>query len=228
VLYREHRIRAGDGADTRPGSSVGTSVRLKIGRSAVRPRPWPLCLLDETAGQGRYGGPSPYPRQVPPVTAPDRGSPIPIARRSHAARSASTRGNRQRRSRIRTKSFRCPSRLPSTHRLRERARAGGRHDLDGRNDTAQCWRLPVRVCSARLGGWRAGWTALSPPPDRRPASSWSAIPESERPRQRHRHVAAAPSRPLAQPPAPVSSPGPARPQARRSPASGPRSGPLDP
>ena len=25
----------------RPGSSVGTSVRLKIGRSAVRPRPWP-------------------------------------------------------------------------------------------------------------------------------------------------------------------------------------------
>ena len=26
----------------RPGSSVGTSVRLKIGRSAVRPRPWPL------------------------------------------------------------------------------------------------------------------------------------------------------------------------------------------
>ncbi len=26
----------------RPGSSVGTSVRLKIGRSTVRPRPWPL------------------------------------------------------------------------------------------------------------------------------------------------------------------------------------------
>jgi hypothetical protein len=26
---------------SRPGSSVGTSVRLKIGRSAVRPRPWP-------------------------------------------------------------------------------------------------------------------------------------------------------------------------------------------
>src|SRR5690606_37953100 len=26
---------------TGPGSSVGTSVRLKIGRSAVRPRPWP-------------------------------------------------------------------------------------------------------------------------------------------------------------------------------------------
>ena len=28
-------------AGPRPGSSVGTSVRLKIGRSAVRPRPWP-------------------------------------------------------------------------------------------------------------------------------------------------------------------------------------------
>ncbi len=28
----------------RPGSSVGTSVRLKIGRSAVRPRPWPHSL----------------------------------------------------------------------------------------------------------------------------------------------------------------------------------------
>jgi hypothetical protein len=27
-----------------PGSSVGTSVRLKIGRSAVRPRPWPPSL----------------------------------------------------------------------------------------------------------------------------------------------------------------------------------------
>src|ERR1700754_1430562 len=29
----------------RPGSSVGTSVRLKIGRSAVRPRPWPPPLM---------------------------------------------------------------------------------------------------------------------------------------------------------------------------------------
>src|SRR5699024_3532030 len=28
----------------RPGSSVGTSVRLKSGRSAVRPRPWPLIV----------------------------------------------------------------------------------------------------------------------------------------------------------------------------------------
>lgn len=35
-------------APPRPGSSVGTSVRLKIGRSAVRPRPWPP---HETAGQ---------------------------------------------------------------------------------------------------------------------------------------------------------------------------------
>jgi hypothetical protein len=31
---------------TRPGSSVGTSVRLKIGRSAVRPRPWPPAKID--------------------------------------------------------------------------------------------------------------------------------------------------------------------------------------
>ena len=33
-----------DGPTARPGSSVGTSVRLKIGRSAVRPRPWPPSL----------------------------------------------------------------------------------------------------------------------------------------------------------------------------------------
>ena len=34
------RPRSRRGA-VRPGSSVGTSVRLKSGRSAVRPRPWP-------------------------------------------------------------------------------------------------------------------------------------------------------------------------------------------
>ena len=32
----------------RPGSSVGTSVRLKSGRSAVRPRPWPRSLVTPT------------------------------------------------------------------------------------------------------------------------------------------------------------------------------------
>ena len=37
------RVRAHHGA-AGPGSSVGTSVRLKIGRSAVRPRPWPPSL----------------------------------------------------------------------------------------------------------------------------------------------------------------------------------------
>src|SRR6476620_360048 len=37
-------------ARPRPGSSVGTSVRLKIGRSAVRPRPSPP---PETPGQSR-------------------------------------------------------------------------------------------------------------------------------------------------------------------------------
>jgi hypothetical protein len=31
---------------SRPGSSVGTSVRLKSGRSPVRPRPWPLSTPD--------------------------------------------------------------------------------------------------------------------------------------------------------------------------------------
>ncbi len=35
----------------RPGSSVGTSVRLKIGRSAVRPRPWPPQIPTSSAGQ---------------------------------------------------------------------------------------------------------------------------------------------------------------------------------
>ena len=35
------QVRGSIDPATRPGSSVGTSVRLKIGRSAVRPRPWP-------------------------------------------------------------------------------------------------------------------------------------------------------------------------------------------
>ena len=44
----------------RPGSSVGTSVRLKIGRSAVRPRPWPpICArhspyADSWPAQGQH------------------------------------------------------------------------------------------------------------------------------------------------------------------------------
>jgi hypothetical protein len=64
----------------RPGSSVGTSVRLKIGRSAVRPRPWPppkaqarsalTCLF---AGSG----------SSVVLTVVDRGAPrITAARRS--------------------------------------------------------------------------------------------------------------------------------------------------
>jgi hypothetical protein len=35
------QVPSGPHETSRPGSSVGTSVRLKIGRSAVRPRPWP-------------------------------------------------------------------------------------------------------------------------------------------------------------------------------------------
>jgi hypothetical protein len=43
---RRSRVQVPSGPQkvTRPGSSVGTSVRLKIGRSAVRPRPWPPSL----------------------------------------------------------------------------------------------------------------------------------------------------------------------------------------
>ena len=43
---RRSRVQVPSGPHTsaRPGSSVGTSVRLKIGRSAVRPRPWPPSL----------------------------------------------------------------------------------------------------------------------------------------------------------------------------------------
>ena len=42
----------------RPGSSVGTSVRLKIGRSAVRPRPWPL---ETPSGATAFGADLSYP-----------------------------------------------------------------------------------------------------------------------------------------------------------------------
>jgi hypothetical protein len=48
--FKSRQDRSADAAPiarrrrSRPGSSVGTSVRLKIGRSAVRPRPWPPSL----------------------------------------------------------------------------------------------------------------------------------------------------------------------------------------
>jgi len=60
----------------RPGSSVGTSVRLKIGRSAVRPRPWPLSepqvITLVTCGFVRLGVRSPMTRmnrETPGLTA---------------------------------------------------------------------------------------------------------------------------------------------------------------
>jgi hypothetical protein len=37
-----------------PGSSVGTSVRLKSGRSAVRPRPWPQIASPHPYGWGLF------------------------------------------------------------------------------------------------------------------------------------------------------------------------------
>jgi len=59
-----------------PGSSVGTSVRLKIGRSAVRPRPWPLSepqvIALVTCGFVRLGVRSPMTangRETPGLTA---------------------------------------------------------------------------------------------------------------------------------------------------------------
>ena len=42
----------------RPGSSVGTSVRLKIGRSAVRPRPWPPTSSVEHGPRRHLSAPS--------------------------------------------------------------------------------------------------------------------------------------------------------------------------
>ena len=39
--FKSRQGRWPEESGARPGSSVGTSVRLKIGRSAVRPRPWP-------------------------------------------------------------------------------------------------------------------------------------------------------------------------------------------
>lgn len=42
---RQGRQRGEIFAAFRPGSSVGTSVRLKSGRSAVRSRPWPPCSV---------------------------------------------------------------------------------------------------------------------------------------------------------------------------------------
>jgi hypothetical protein len=69
------RVRSSD-PQTRPGSSVGTSVRLKIGRSAVRPRPWPLSkpqvVALVTCGFVRLGVRSPMTangRETPGLTA---------------------------------------------------------------------------------------------------------------------------------------------------------------
>ena len=48
------------GRALRPGSSVGTSVRLKSGRSPVRSRPWPLNIVAvqrrESTRNSRYRG----------------------------------------------------------------------------------------------------------------------------------------------------------------------------
>jgi hypothetical protein len=64
---RGFESRLGRNITSRPGSSVGTSVRLKSGRSAVRPRPWPRSLVAPTCSlrslRGAivdyFGGPSP-------------------------------------------------------------------------------------------------------------------------------------------------------------------------
>ncbi len=57
-----------------PGSSVGTSVRLKIGRSAVRPRPWPplrRCTRSRLRvhGTARSGGEGPHVVRARPPAA---------------------------------------------------------------------------------------------------------------------------------------------------------------
>ena len=64
--------RRRSGAGAWPGSSVGTSVRLKIGRSAVRPRPWPpqLCRSG-TCGRDPLSWSSPL-REPPPFSTHPR------------------------------------------------------------------------------------------------------------------------------------------------------------
>ena len=58
-------------AQTWPGSSVGTSVRLKIGRSAVRPRPWPHPMTCRGAGHLAFPG-APARRGRPVRSCPDQ------------------------------------------------------------------------------------------------------------------------------------------------------------
>ena len=62
-----------------PGSSVGTSDRLKSGRSAVRPRPWPRChkALEAHEGHGTslvfralHAISGPVPARYPQVNGP--------------------------------------------------------------------------------------------------------------------------------------------------------------
>ena len=55
----------------RPGSSVGTSVRLKIGRSAVRPRPWPPRADEPRTARdpGYCSGPPAFPQVSDPAKA---------------------------------------------------------------------------------------------------------------------------------------------------------------
>jgi hypothetical protein len=99
---RRSRVQVPSGPlkSSRPGSSVGTSVRLKIGRSAVRPRPWPPSLSPgfehrppaETRG-GRFAVRDP--RRLLAVRAatrrrsrPCRGSRLRRRREQGAGRSA--------------------------------------------------------------------------------------------------------------------------------------------
>jgi hypothetical protein len=83
-------FRSAGSAPVRPGSSVGTSDRLKSGRSAVRPRPWPHLWLSLTP-------PSLRDRAVGPILSGfDAGAEDPWMPAFAAVAARSTRVDRSR------------------------------------------------------------------------------------------------------------------------------------
>jgi hypothetical protein len=76
----ESAIRLGRGGYETPRLA---RRHLKIGRSAVRPRPWPPSLSRIGAGQTVVGRPLPHARGCPSCSSFDRGRPSAVAHVSH-------------------------------------------------------------------------------------------------------------------------------------------------
>ena len=185
------RQRCGSLRGARAGSSVGTSVRLKSGRSAVRPRPCPRAT---DAPTGSPAGASPVTGRrfralrvrAPTPPRPRRrrqrlrgarhALPVRRLRRRHGRRRAGDHG----RTRARAEGGRHP--LPRGPRDRRHHRRGGRGgDARLRRHLAGLRGPAAAPAGARVRGGRPAHGSAHRARDRRPAAD---VPERARRRAR--------------------------------------------